>query len=332
MSIFLNCKYGKTSLQRVKRRAVNQANINAKELGNLTIPIPSLVFQEAIFNLMGSSYKEKLMSEKYYTESERILLTEIGLYNWKPKNISFNLNGVDFTIEKTINILDSSNIDVINRLDSEYYQLSYDEILKIVSSKVKLERLGEMVYLKKGLEVGANAYEEMGKSFIRVSNLSKFGFEFQNQNFISDKLYNKLKDNYEPQKGEILLSKDATPGIAYYLDNYVTGILSSGILRLIFLSEIPPYYLELVINSIFVQKQIERQAGGSVIIHWKPTMVLATLIPRLNSEKEIEINNYVQKAHQKQKLSKFLLEKAIRSVEILIEENEERALEFLKSN
>ena len=91
-----------------------------------------------------------------------------------------------------------------------------------------------------------------------MSNLSKHGIVDDTVNFISNELYNVLREKYEPQQGEILLSKDATPGIAYFLDESVQGIIASGILRLSLIEDIPPYYLELVLNSIFVQLQIEQ--------------------------------------------------------------------------
>jgi len=162
-----------------------------------------------------------------------------------------------------------------------------------------------------------------------VSNLSKQGFDFGNVNYINHQLYQNLKNDYEPCKGEISLSKDATPGIAFYLDNCIKGIISGGILRLKLKDTIPPYYLELVLNSIFVQLQIEKFAGGSVIKHWKPSEILNTYIPRLKIDKEISISDLVMKSHDARRHAKLLLEKAKRAVEIAIEENEDKAMEFL---
>jgi len=162
-----------------------------------------------------------------------------------------------------------------------------------------------------------------------VSNLSKHGIVDDSVNFISDELYNVLREKYEPQQGEILLSKDATPGIAYFLDESVQGIIASGILRLSLIEDIPPYYLELVLNSIFVQLQIEQSVGGSIIKHWKPSQVQKTWIPRLLADREKEISALVQQSHAARREAKTLLEKAKRAVEIAIEEGEERAMEFL---
>ena len=92
-------------------------------------------------------------------------------------------------------------------------------------SNVYLQLLGKITLYTKGIEVGSSAYTESGIPFLRVSNLSKHGIVDDSVNFISDELYNVLREKYEPQQGEILLSKDATPGIAYFLDESVKGLL-----------------------------------------------------------------------------------------------------------
>ncbi len=77
--------------------------------------------------------------------------------------------------------------------------------------------------------------------------------------------------------------------------------------------------------------QIEQDAGGSVIKHWKPTEVRRTLIPRLKLEKEEELASLVQEFHAARREAKSLLEKAKRGVETAIETNEEAAMALLNS-
>ncbi|HOI97983.1 MAG TPA: hypothetical protein PLA19_05800, partial [Candidatus Pacearchaeota archaeon] len=83
-----------------------------------------------------------------------------------------------------------------------------------------------------------------------------------------------------------------------------------------------PEYLTLVLNSAIVQKQIERDSGGSVINHWRPDQVKATLIPILGDEKQKEIKQLIAESFKCRKLSKALLEIAKRGVEIAIETDE----------
>jgi len=80
-------------------------------------------------------------------------------------------------------------------------------------------------------------------------------------------------------------------------------------------------YLALCINSIIGQMQIERDAGGSIIAHWKPEQIKKLKVPILSKTIQIKIADLVHKFHQARKKGKELLEKAKRQVEELIEKN-----------
>jgi type I restriction enzyme S subunit len=75
--------------------------------------------------------------------------------------------------------------------------------------------------------------------------------------------------------------------------------------------------------------QVERDCGGSVILHWKPEQVKRLQIPILPLEIQQEIALLVQQSHEARKKAKELLELAKRAVEIAIEEGEEKAINFL---
>jgi len=48
--------------------------------------------------------------------------------------------------------------------------------------------------MKKGIEPGSEEYQDEGKLFIRVSSLSKYGIEERDQKYLSEELYQKLKN------------------------------------------------------------------------------------------------------------------------------------------
>jgi hypothetical protein len=90
--------------------------------------------------------------------------------------------------------------------------------------------------------------------FVRVSNLSPF--EITEEKYISAELYAELSQ-HQPKQGEILFSKDGTPGIAYHLNEKPKKMVpSGGILRLKLKNkQINEDYLTLVLNSLIVQEQ-----------------------------------------------------------------------------
>lgn len=162
-----------------------------------------------------------------------------------------------------------------------------------------------------------------------MSNLSPF--EITEEKYISKKLYAEIKQ-HQPQKGEILFSKDATPGIAYYLHEQPQKMIpSGGILRLKSKTDkINNEYLTLAFNSMLTKEQVNRDVGGSVILHWRPDQVKSTIIPLLSEGKQTKIQQKVTESFNLRKQSKHLLECAKRAVEMAIEQNEKTAINWIE--
>ncbi len=86
-----------------------------------------------------------------------------------------------------------------------------------------------------------------------------------------------------------------------------------------------------MLNSILTQEQVNRDVGGSVILHWRPDQVAGTVIPILSPEKQAEIQQKVIESFNLRKRAKHLLECAKRAVEIAIEQDEQTAMDWLES-
>ena len=181
--------------------------------------------------------------------------------------------------------------------------------------------------------MGSKEYLETGETgipFVRVSNLSPF--EVTQEKCISEELCAEIRA-HQPKQGEILFSKDATPGIAYYLRETPEKMIpAGGILRLKSKTDkIGNEYLTLVLNSILTQEQVNRDVGGSVILHWRPDQVAGTVIPILHQQKQAEIEQKVIESFNLRNRAKDLLEHAKRAVEIAIEQDEQAAIDWLES-
>jgi hypothetical protein len=68
------------------------------DIMNFKIPIPSKTFQQKIEHLIIKSYKQKELSEKLYKESEKLLLKELDLLDYKPKTKNIDISE-EFKIE-----------------------------------------------------------------------------------------------------------------------------------------------------------------------------------------------------------------------------------------
>ena len=81
-------------------------------------------------------------------------------------------------------------------------------------------------------------------------------------------------------------------------------------------------YLTLFVNSIIGQMQTERDAGGSVISHWKPEQIKKLQVPIPPKSTQQKISDLARHSHQARQKAKELLEKAKREVEEFIEKKQ----------
>lgn len=234
-----------------------------------------------------------------------LLLKELGLIDDMPQR-----NKV-VTTEKKL----SATFLASGRLDAEYYQPKYD-YLDSQLAQLPTQRLGELVEVRKSIEPGSEAYQTEGIPFVRVSDLNKFGLE--TPSVCLDRTTYATAPR--PQKDTILLSKDGSVGIAYKLDTDTDMITSGAILHLsVKEKEVLPDYLTLVLNSPIVKMQAERDAGGSIIQHWKPSEIEQVIIPILPPDMQQKLSEQVSKSFELRREAGVLLSEAKGMVERAIE-------------
>jgi len=108
-------------------------------------------------------------------------------------------------------------------------------------------------------------------------------------------------------------------------------IVSGGVLRLQKKTDALNHEtLCLILNSIIVKEQINRDVGGSVILHWRPDQVQETLIPIISKPKQLIIEQNLAQSRQLRTTAKHFLDNAKTAVEIAIEQDEAKAMEFLQ--
>lgn len=217
----------------------------------------------------------------------------------------------------------SQSFRVTGRLDAEYYQKKYDILVSSLNN-FHCKRLGDIVTITKSIEPGSEYYGTAGVPFIRVSDINKYGIS------TPDIKIPRHLSSLHPQKNTILLSKDGSVGIAYKCENDIDAITSGALLHLkINNSEIFPDYLTLILNSEITKMQAERDAGGSIIPHWKPSEIANVIIPILDNPTQLQLSAKIQQSFALRRQAEQLLNNAKRAVELAIEESEDYAMQWL---
>lgn len=312
---FLRSQIGQSQIQRY-RRGSGQTGFILEDFGQILVPELTEVIMEFVKRCVLKAQQVYTLGSIRYQNALDRLYGQLKLQNLQ---------------------LDKSNIKVLNikksfldsgRLDAEYYHPKYDILFEQLS-QIKCKRLGNLITLQKSIEPGSDFYQSEGLPFVRVADLTKFGVT-KPSIYLDEEIF---KDVIRPKKDTILMSKDGSIGIAYKVEKDEDFITSSAILHLQITDDnILPDYLTLILNSKVVQMQAERDAGGSIIQHWKPSEISNVVIPILPMEKQQEISQKVQESFRLRNESKRLLNVAKTAVEIAIGESEEAALEYLKEN
>lgn len=304
LSTFLLSKYGRMQTLRESTGNV-QLSLFLYKIRELLIPNFSDTFQSKIESIVKSAHAKLEESKSLYSQAEDLLLGELGLKDWQPKN----------TLHTTKKFSDFAQS---GRLDAEYYQPKYDDLFEKLSC-LNCKRLGKIVSIKKSFDPGSDAYQETGIPFIRVSDISKDGIE-------KTELHLSPIDfdipELKPKKDTILFSKDGSIGIAYKVQSDLNVFTSGALLHLVTTdSSILPDYLTLVLNSVVVKLQAERDSNGAIIQHWKPSDIENVIIPILPEAIQTKIASLIQQSFECKAQSKQLLEDAKRMVEEEIEKN-----------
>ena len=261
--------------------------------------------------------RQRITKKDRNTEADSVLMSEIGLGSRRSQH--------QLTFVRSY-----SEVAAVSRVDSEYFQPKYDEIVEAVKGYPGgWDLLENLVSIRKCVEVGRAEYLNEGIPFIRVSNLSRFGIS--EEKYISEELYRKLK-RHQPVKGEILYTKDGTPGIAYYLNEKPQRMIpSGGILRLKLTTDrISGNCLTVILNSFLVREQVNRDVGGSIILHWRPDQVKGVVVPILSDSIQQLIERKASESFNLRTRSEHLLKSAMNAVEVAVVENEGAATESLR--
>lgn len=288
-----------------------QSSISLRKESQQLLEYAKLTVEGAIQNGGG-----KIASDYYVLQEKSamelhiaiyVLLHEVGIIS---NDTKVKVSNVVCSCKKL-----SDSFLASGRLDAEYYQPKYDLLFEKLKG-FPTATIKEIATIQKSIEPGSDAYQEEGIPFIRVANLSKFGLSNSDVKLDTTQ----FADTIRPQKDTILLSKDGSVGIAYKMEETQDVITSSAILHLqLTTPNVLPDYLTLVLNSIVVKLQAERDAGGSIIQHWKPSEIEHVIIPILPMNEQQMITNKIKQSFKMREDAQDLLLQAKCIIETAIE-------------
>jgi len=313
---FLNSRFGQNQIQRFTRGAV-QMGLILEDMNQLVIPEFSTQFEDAVSNVVLAAEQYLKRSDLKYQQAEDLLLSELGLKDWKP-------------IAETIAIKSFSESFLSSgRFDAEYYQPKYDQAEKSIKDcGFPSQSLGSLIEpIQNGFDY--REYTEEGTPYIRVGDVKNGQINFES----AVKIPISMADVDKPvglQVGDILFTRKGSFGnSAVVTELEINGIISSEIMLVRLTSaskkEILPEYVSLFLNSKFGYLQVERRVHGVAYYSISQPDLANLLIPILPKPQQQKIVEKIKSSFSLKQKSKQLLEIAKTGVERAIEQNEERA-------
>lgn len=304
LNIFLNSKYGQVQVDRYKRRAVNQANVNAQELQEFFIPIPSIEFQQKIADLVDNSWKQLKQSKFLYSQAQQLLLQELRLDDFTPEWVA----GYE---------TDHSNVLDVLRMDAEYFQPKY----RIIEERVKEYKNG-WDYLPKLIEVSKEKIEiepDKEYQYVELADINaSIGIVDSTSKIFGADLPSRAK--MKLQKDDVVVSSVEGSidkvGLILSEDKNLVGSTGFHIFRS---KAFTPEVNLILCKSPVLQYLFIREASGTILTAISSNSLKNIVVPKLDKAVQEKMTKLVQESHKCVLESRQLLEQAKREVEEMIE-------------
>lgn len=314
LTIYLNSKIGRREIEKYSMHS-NQVNFSPAKFREIAIPVLSLPFQEQIVNLVKSSYYNVKQTKSIYHQAQTLLLSEISLLDWKPNHhLSFVKN--------------YSDTQQAGRFDAEYYQPKYDEIVAAIKSYAGGWDTTENILNIK--DKNFSPKEKVEYKYIELANIGSNGeingfMEAEGQDLPT-------RARRKVTKNDVIVSsiEGSLSSIALIPDEYDGALCSTGF-YVVKSDKINPQTLLVLLKSPLGQEQLKKGCSGTILTATNKDEIGNIVLPLVNNEIQNKIQQKVTEYFYLRKQSKHLLECAKKAVEMAIENDENSAMEWLKS-
>lgn len=314
LSTFLNCKYGYSQSSRhivgITRPALDYSAIK-------TFLIPDLDknFQETIGLRCSQAEKLRKDSKECYKQAQNILLSELGLADWQPKQ--------QLTFVKNFSEMESAG-----RFDADYFQPKYDKIVKAIKAYPGCWDMLEKLACLKDRNFNPDAETEY--NYIELANIG-------NNGEITDCMVEQGEDlptraRRKVGTGDVIVSsvEGSLDSIALITEEYDNALCSTGF-HVVQSDVLNSEVLLVLLKSIVGQLQLKKGCSGTILTAINKDEFSKIAVPKIREEKQTEIQEKVLESFTFRKRAKHLLECAKCAVEIAIEQDEQAAIDWLES-
>lgn len=316
LSTFLNSEYGRKQFYRYASGTTRDRVLLTNQRETL-IPMMSEVFQKKIETLLTKSYDLRERAKLTYNEADSFLLEEIGLKEFEPSCDPINI------VSYKESFLNSG------RLDSEFYQLKYEDYLKLIYTYPH-----GYESVKYACNVKDNNFmpEEMAiYKYIELANIGETGEIKGCTEAVGSELPTRARRKVKTNDVIISSIEGSLKSCAIVSIEYDNALCSTGF-YVINSETINSETLLVLFKSEPMQNILKQKCSGTILTSINKDDFLKIPLPNIESSIQLTIKLKVNESNQYRMKSENLLKVAKRAVEIAIEKDEMFAFNFIEKN
>lgn len=310
--LFLNSKIGKSLTSREVNGTV-PLTIDKESIKSILVPVFGQNFQSLLIQILKKREEFFILSRKSYVQAEDILNKELNITNVEnSKNYSIKSLSESFVKSK--------------RLDAEYYQDKYDQILDELKSTVTLSEICH-IHTKNFTPIDKDLYK-----YIELADISNSDGEIcEPKQYYGKDLPNRARRKIK--KGQVLVSsiEGSLSSCALVMIDDVNLLCSNGF-YVVDSDTINSETLLVLFKSRYIQLLLKQRCSGTILTSIGENDFDNLPFVKINKKIQSQISQKVQESFKLRKQSKDLLNKAVKAVDIAIEKSEEDAIKWLKEN
>ena len=311
---FFNSTVGQTYFSRVFKGTA-RGLISRENFRDIFIPQFTNDFQKSIESLCLEADSLNEQSKIEYSKTEKLLLAELGLTAWQPKQ--------QLTVVKKL-----SDTERAERIDAEYFQPKYNEIVDALKNYAGgWDTLENQVDIK---DTNFNPDAETEYKYIELANIGNSGE-------ITGCMVEQGEDlptraRRKVAAGDVIVSsiEGSLESIALITGEYDNALCSTGF-HVVQSDVLNSEILLVFLKSSVGQLQLKKGCSGTILTAINKEEFNKIAVPIIRAEKQIEIQQKVVESSNLRKRAKDLLEHAKRAVEMAIEQDEGAAIAWLES-
>lgn len=245
---FLTCEYGKKLINRRITGTV-PLSIDKETLKSIPVPLFDKIFQNLIKKKIDSFLFHQNNSKKKFYEAEKILLDDLGLYNWNPGY-------------KNYFIKNFSKTESFKRFDSEYFNPLYEQLInKIKSYDNGSDNLNKLILIN---DDNFDPVDKEYYNYIELSHISSNGIINKIPETQGDLLPTRARRIVKTNDVLISSVEGSLSSIALINSDLNNYLCSTGFF-LLTSDKFNPETLMVLMKSIVGQLQLKKGCSGTIL-------------------------------------------------------------------